>query len=274
MLLGLLLSGPACKTETPAPKPPPGPSLAYPESIDQALAQVLASQPRMLAVGEYHQTEKTAGVESCVRRFTRDFLPRLKGRASDLVLETWMAEGNCGKAEQVATAEIGVTTQRPEATEDELLTLLKAAKGLGLEPHILELSCADYERINPGGEVDYGALLTMTGDKLAEKTKAVYTQRARTVAAGTDPGLVVIYGGAIHNDLDPPADERAFAFGQRLAEASGRSYVELDLVVPAFVDTDVVGKMDWYTQYKKALAAGRLALITRNPSSFILVFAH
>ena len=52
------------------------------------------------------------------------------------------------------------TIQRPEATEDELVTLLKRSKAAGVQPHILTLSCKEYRDIQPkDGEIDYVKLL-------------------------------------------------------------------------------------------------------------------
>lgn len=261
------LSAWACTQES-APAPPRYPRLVQVATPAQALDRMLASSPSVLAVGEYHQTEATASVHSAIERFSRQMLPGLKGRGSDLVLETWMVQGGCGEAEQKATAEIEKTTQRPEATEDELVGLLKRAKALGLRPHILELSCEDYEHIQPDGEMDYHRVLVLTRDKLRDKTSAVLADRTKQ---GRAP-LVVVYGGAVHNDLVPPAEDAEFCYAPAVDRATGGKLVEVDLLVPAFVDEDAIEASDWYPLYEQAVASGRFALIERGPRSFALVF--
>lgn len=269
-MVGIVVAlGWACTRDRPA-QAPRYPRLLQVATPAEALERVLASSPRVLAVGEYHQTEGTSRVASAVKRFSDQMLPTLEGRATDLILETWMASGRCGQAEQQARAEIEQTTQRPEATEDELVTLLKRAKTRGLRPHILQLSCQDYEQIQPDGQVDYHRVLVLTREKLQAKTTAVLIDRAEQT--GARPPLVVVYGGAVHNDLAPPADDADFCYAPAVDRATGGKLVELDLLVPAFVDEDVVKATDWYSLYTRAVASGRLALIERGPRSFALVF--
>jgi len=249
------------------PQPPAYPRLVEVTTPAAALERVLASRPLVLAVGEYHQTEATARVASAVKRFSDQMLPALAGRAGDLVLETWVASGRCGQAEQRATAEIDQTTQRPEATEDELLGLLARAKAEGIRPHVLELTCADYEHIQPEGRVDYHRVLALTRDKLLAEARAA-------LAKSAGHSLVVVYGGAVHNDLHPPAGEEEYSYGPAVEQTSAGRVVELDLLVPAFVDEDVIRAQDWYPLYRRAVASGRLSLIERGPRAYALVFAN
>ena len=94
-------------------------------------------------------------------------LDAFKAGASDLVVETWITKGDCGATEKKVVKQVETTTQRPEATEDEVVTLIKRAKTDGLQPHILELSCAEYRAIEPkDGEVDYEKLLGVITEKL------------------------------------------------------------------------------------------------------------
>src|SRR5215813_13347972 len=57
----------------------------------KAFALVLDQKPLVLAIGEAHQTNETVNVRSAISRFTESMLPLLKHRASDLVVETWVA---------------------------------------------------------------------------------------------------------------------------------------------------------------------------------------
>src|SRR5882724_5155476 len=74
--------------------------------------------PRVYAIGEYHQSRATANETSSLARFTREILPLLEPRASQLVVETWQAD-----ACHVKAATIAQLIDRPNATQMELLDL-------------------------------------------------------------------------------------------------------------------------------------------------------
>ena len=112
-----------------------------------AFKKVLEAKPRVISIGEVHQTTESTKVPSAISRFTKTMLPALKLRASDLLAETWFTEGNCGEEEKQAVAEIEETTKRPAETEDEVMTLLKQARALGILPHILKVSCDEYRSL-------------------------------------------------------------------------------------------------------------------------------
>src|SRR5207249_4518776 len=103
-------------------------------------------------------------------------------------------------------------------------TLIRRAKAAGVAPHILSLTCREYEAIyqarqpaQPGkkasGGVDYDALLRLTSEKLEAGIREVL---GKAGAAGADRAIVV-YGGALHNDLAAPPGLSAYAFGESIA---------------------------------------------------------
>ncbi|MBK7860459.1 MAG: hypothetical protein IPJ65_17965 [Archangiaceae bacterium] len=236
-----------------------------------AFTRVLERKPAILAVGEYHEIEgQGAKVKSAVKRFTTDLLPQLKGRAGALVLETWMTNGRCGEVEKQATAAVAKTTQRPASTEDELTTLLDRSYKLGLANHILVLSCDEYRSmLGDDGELDGEKSLTLVRRKIEEKALEVREKGE----AGTPQRPLLLYGGALHNDLQPADGFEGVTFGPSLQSATDGGYLELDLLVPEYVEKDEELKAQpWFKEAMKLSAAGKTVLVTAGPGSWALVF--
>jgi hypothetical protein len=238
-------------------------------SVPAALEQLLARRPRVVAFGEIHQTTASLHVPSSLKHFTDELLAVVAPRASDLVVETWMTEGKCGKTETAVIANVQKTTQRPVQTEDEVVTLIKRAKNAGVRPHILSVSCREYEAIYRGKQVDYDALLRMTSEKLEAGVREVLSKPG----ARDDQRAIVVYGGALHNDLAPPPDLAAYAFGESLSRTVGGKYLEVDLYVPEYVEKQKSLRAEpWYAAYRKAVRPGQAVLIERSLASYVLVF--
>ncbi len=236
----------------------------------KAFADVLAQKPLVLAIGEAHQTNETVDVRSAISRFTESMLPMLKHRASDLVVETWVAEGKCGEEEERAVEGIDETTERPETTEDEVTTLILHARDLAILPSILEVSCKDYHDLfDDKREIDSEKLLLLVTRLLEEKVEHLYQQNQRRGSKR----MVVIYGGAVHNDVAPRADLAAFSYGPALVKLTKGRYVELDLYVPELIENDEdYAKEAWYPQFQKHVSSKETLLIETSTTSFVLVF--
>ncbi len=94
-----------------------------------------------------------------------------------------------------------------------------------------------------------------------------------TILAG-DHGMVVAYGGAMHNDLAPRKGREAWSFGPRLQTKAGGKYVELDLIVPEFVgDGEVWKTQPWYGHFRRDLQGSKTILFTVRPGTYTLIFA-
>lgn len=239
-------------------------------SAGAALKSLLARhKPAVVGFGEFHQTHKTTRIRSATRRFTEALVPLLAGQATDLVVETWVTAGKCGKHERKVVRQVEQVTERPQATEDEVVTLLKRAKGLGIRPHILRVSCKDYQRLlSGGGKVDYQQLLGLV-------TRALQDKAQKVLAAGRRRGLklvVAVYGGALHNDLYPYDELKQFSYAAALRRAVGGRYLELDLYVPEFVQRDETLKTErWYPLMTRLASKKQVLLIQRGKGSYILV---
>ena len=238
-------------------------------SPSEIVAQLMSKKPRVVAFGEYHQIEGGAKVPSAVKRFGDQMLQAIAPATSDLIVETWVTEGKCGETETKAVAKVEETIKRPEATEDELVTLLRRAKTAGVRPHILTLSCAEYEDIQPkDGEVDYVKLLGVVTAQLKKNIDA-------SLKVAPKGKTVAVYGGALHNDVYPKKILAQFSFAKPVAKEVGGKYLEVDLYVPEYIagDKDIVAER-WFSEWKKLEPShpGEAALVARGPSSYIVIF--
>jgi hypothetical protein len=234
-----------------------------------AIATLMPDPGGVIAFGELHQTKATAKVRSAISRFTDEILPVVAPHASHLIVETWITRGTCGEAEAQVTKEVARTTERPVETESEIMKLLRRAKELGVAPHVLDVGCEEYAVLaGTNGAVDYDKLLTITNQHLERAIgQGLLLPRA--------PGrpLVVVYGGALHNDLFPDPTLAKYTFGRHVHAATRGAYREIDLYVPEMVyTTPALHAEPWYRAWKQAGVGDSEVLIERSPRSAILVF--
>jgi hypothetical protein len=237
-----------------------------------AFAKIIERNAAVLAIGEYHEVEGGPKVKSAIKRFGTDLLPLLKGRAGALVLETWITTGKCGHVEKQAVAAVQKTTQRPQSTEDELSALLDRSHALGLANHILLLTCDEYKSmLGDDGELDGEKSLLLVRRKVEEKADEVREKGE----AGTVGHTLVLYGGALHNDLKPAPGFEELTFGPSLQRATDGHYLEVDLLVPEYVENDDdLKKESWFDEAMKLSAAGKTVLVSPGPDTYLLIFAR
>lgn len=249
----------------------PEPTLRVFATPVDALASLMATRPRVVAFGEFHEIKGGAKVPSAIKRYTDQLFPSLQARASDLIVETWVTEGNCGKKEEQVVKDVATTTKRPESTESEVVTLIKRAKAASVQPHILDLSCIEYQSLLlADGGVDYEKMLDLITRKLREQIEAAL--KARVLAPDK---VVMVYGGALHNDVFPREELRPYTFAEPVSSAVGGRYLEVDLYVPEFVEHDAtLQKEAWFPLWKKQQKPGKTILVERGPRSYIIVFAR
>jgi hypothetical protein len=240
------------------------------ESLAAAIKPLLMRKPWVIGVGEYHQTKGRRKHRSAIKRFTLDLWPLLATRASDLLVETWVTEGRCGKQEKRIVQKVEKTTQRPQKTENQIISLLKAAKRKGVKPHILTLSCEDYQALtDKKGRLDYARLLGTVTRHLHQKTTSLVALRKKKPLGKRQ--LVVVYGGALHNDLHPPAGLEPFSYGKKLQQTLKRHYLELDLYVPEYVERDrELAKQAWFPLLK-VTNDKEVILVQRSETSYLLL---
>jgi hypothetical protein len=237
---------------------------------EAALARVLESRPLILGVGEYHELKGAPKVPSAVKRFT-GVLPAFDGGASSLVVETWMLNGRCGAVEKQAAQAVEKTTKRPKETEDEVTTLMGRAYDLGFVNHTLLIDCDDYRSmLDADGELDPDASLRL----MRTKVEAMALKIIEKEEAGVPGKLLVLYGGALHNDLVPAPGDEPYVFGPTLQKETKGRYAELDLLVPEYVERDEdLLKQPWFAPALALARKGRHVLIRPSPGVNVLLFA-
>lgn len=240
------------------------------DTPEDALAAVLADRPLVLGIGEAHAQKGMEGVDSAAKRFTESLLPAMKDRASDLVVELMLPPSGCKPAEQkVRTQQREVTKHQAESNQSEYVTMGDAARKLGVVPDALRPTCEDLERTAKAGDEAIATMLENIARLAGTKAKELL---ARNQKLGADR-MVVLYGGALHNDATPKPGREAWSFGPELSKATGGRYVELDVFVPESIqDTDAWKAMDWHAHYDRAAHAGATALFKTGPSSWAMIF--
>lgn len=225
----------------------------------------------VIGFGEYHQTKGATDVPSSLHRFTEEILPLLKGKASDLILETWAASETCGQREREVVGDVQETIQRPSATESEIVVAIKTAQSINIHPHILEMECDDYEAVFQEGEVDYDMMLKVLTRLQRDKVREVRYARARRRTSW--PSIVTVYGGNLHNDLYPELETASWTYGPELERSLGKRYVEVDLFVPEYIEGDKnLARQSWYPIFIERQSTDHVLLLERGPSSYVLIF--
>ena len=165
---------------------------------------------------------------------------------------------------QVASAQREVTASQSKKNQSEFVALYDAARKNGLAPHVLVPPCDDYEKIVSSPD-DLDAMLEIIARLSASE--------AETLLAEAAPEPIVVYGGAMHNDLLPRAGHEKWSFGPELDKRTSHRYVELDLIVPEMIqDTEAWRAQPWYAHYDRRAQGGKTILFHVRPGSYALVF--
>jgi len=94
---------------------------------------------------------------------------------------------------------------------------------------------------------------------------------ARNAKEGVEK-LIVLYGGAIHNDVEPFEAARPYCYGPELVAATKGRYVELDVFVPELVsDTGLWPRFAWYPHFDKQAHPDQATLFSPLPASYTML---
>jgi len=243
---------------------------------EEAFASILAQKPLVIGMGESHAPKDATEITSSTKRFTEKFLPMLVDpkrdmKASDIVLEIWVAEGQCGKKKEAAVAEKQkpVTQNQAKTNQNEYVALGDAAQAKNVKPHILRAPCADYDKILAAKDDAVIVMLEMIARLMKEKVTTLLAQKA---APGTEK-IILTYGGAIHNDIVAREGREKWTFGPELSTQTKDRYIELDLVVPEYIrDNDAWKALPWVQHFNKDAHPTKTTLFRPRPNSYVLIF--
>jgi hypothetical protein len=248
--------------------------MQYADARD-AVQGVLAERPLVLAIGEAHAL-RGAVVPSAARRFADEILPMLQGRASDLLVELMMPPTGCPAATSEARAEqSAVTSQQAAGDQSEYLAMGERARALGIVPDLLRPTCTDLKAIGAAGDDAIDRTLRLIARLTASQAERLV---ARNAASDADHGkIVVIYGGAIHNDLPAPAGPSTgtspWSYAPELDAHVGGRLVALDLIVPEFVGDDPTWRsLAWWSHYDRAILGRKATLFRTGERSYTVLF--
>ncbi len=138
---------------------------------------------------------------------------------------------------------------------------MKSAK-LRLQTHALPMTCIEHGALlDAMGRVDFLRLLELVTEKLGSTARAlVESDRA-----------VIVYGGALHNDLYPAWPLETLSYAHQLSADLGGGVIELDLVVPEVVaPLPMVRREGWFPLLGLA-APDRVLLWERGPESYVII---
>ncbi|MGN6107463.1 MAG: hypothetical protein ACTHU0_20305 [Kofleriaceae bacterium] len=241
--------------------------LSYREYRDTASAirAILEESPgtRVFAVGEYHATRRTDVRDTPLARFTREIIGELEPHAQHLVVEAWLDDA-CGSAPagQEVQSQIVSAIDRAPATQRELATLVETSRQRRISTHGLPVTCIELSAmLDPRGRVDFYRLLLLVTEKLHDTTRALLAQGHR----------VIVYGGALHNDLYPRYLLDEVSYAQPLARELGGGVLEIDLAVPEIVaPMRMVRREAWFPLLGLA-APERVVVWSRGPGSYVVI---
>lgn len=235
----------------------------FPDTKSAITAVLLeAGHAKVYAVGEYHATRSTKVDKSPLVRFTTEVLDLMIPRSKHLVIETWFDEG-CQPSQQVKK-EVQQETGRPPSTTSEIEALVMKSARKKLVTHGLALTCIEHgSLLDAMGRVDFLRLLELVTEKLGDTT--------RELVEVDDDRAVIVYGGALHNDLYPRWQLETLSYADRLDEDLGGGVVEIDLVVPEIIaPMGIVRSEPWFPLIGRA-SPERVMVWKRGPTSFVVI---
>jgi hypothetical protein len=239
------------------------------DDLGKAFERVMRDKPRVLGVGELHlRTDVVGPAHSALATFTAQVMPVLGPQVSDLVIETWVVDPAC-KTGGAATQRVESAMKRPESTKGEIGGLIGIIKQNGIKAHVMRLNCEDLAAVAPaGGEVDAEKLLGVVTRELGRVARSAV--RYREDHAEPRP-LIVVYGGALHNDLYPYKTTKQWSYAESVDDETGGRFVEVDLYLPELIEGQALYEGEaWYPLVAKT-PPGKVLLVERAPHSWLMV---
>jgi hypothetical protein len=271
---GVAASTSSVPAATQAPEAPAGgcgptPCRTFP-SARAAFAAALEPAPTVLGIGEAHAQKGSEGVEPATRRFARDLLPLLSGRASDIVIELLLPNPKCAPEAKKARQEQKVVTEHQAATDqNDYVALGTAAKALGIRPHALEPTCADLTSIAKAGP----DVVTVSLDIVTRLASETLGRLLAENAAANETRTIIAYGGMMHNDVEPRPGRGQWSFGPAMKERTADRYAEVDLIVRESIqDSPTWRSLPWVAGFDRRAHPNEAVLLAPSPRSFVIIF--
>jgi hypothetical protein len=246
----------------------PAPACRIFPSAAAAFDAALASKPIVVGIGEAHTQKDAAASATTAKRFTLEILPGLKGRASDLLVEILMPPSGCQKAtKEVREAHAPVTEKQAESNQNDYVAMGEASKKLGVVPDLLRPSCADLAAVSAAGADAVPKTLETIARLSVAQVKALLARKDRKPDA-----MILLYGGALHNDKEPPPERATWSYGKDMAALAAGRYVEIDVFgADQIKEDDTWKKQPWIGRYDKQKLGDKVTLLELRPDAFVLI---
>jgi hypothetical protein len=177
--------------------------------------------------------------------------------------------GCAAKTEEVRTKQREVTQHQAASDQNEYVTMGNEARKRGVVPDLLRPTCGDLDAIDKAGPDAIAASLSTIARLTTAKVSELV---ARNEKAGAEK-VVVTYGGAMHNDREPPKERAAWSYGPELSARVKGRYVEIDIFVPEFVqDTESWKKLEWYPYFDRDRHPEKTTLFKPRPGAYVMIF--
>lgn len=203
-------------------------------STADAIAKIVDENPgvQVFAVGEYHQ--RRVGKTS-LAAFNADVLPVLAPRAKSIVVEAW------------------------DPVPDDVAELMMRSLELHVPAVSLPMTPIEQDAVvDASGHLDFLLLLELVTEKLNERTHALLAR-----------GPVIVYGGALHNDLYPRWPLDGLSYAKPLAKEV--KVLEIDLVVPEVVaPMQMIRSEPWFPLLGR-VSPSRTLVWKRGPRSYVVI---
>ncbi len=103
------------------------------------------------------------------------------------------------------------------------------------------------------------------------RTRGPLVERPPADRSGSGAKAVVLYGGALHNELEPSEDLADFSFAPALRAALGERYRQVTLLVPELVEADPTAHREvWFSCLERYASVSRTLLIRRGEARFLV----
>lgn len=220
-----------------------------------------ARDTRVYAIGEYHPTRTAIAKTSPLARFTGEIVELLEPRAQHLIVEAWLDDTCRSQDADAIQMQVLKVTNRALTQASDLQVLLAATRGR-IQTHGLPMTCIEHSSVLDSlGRVDFLRLLLLVTEKLGDTTRAL-------VAQGRD---VIVYGGALHNDLYPNWPLEDLSYAKALETQLGGGVLEIDLVVPEIVaPMAMIRREPWFPLLGRA-SPDRVVVWARGPNSYVVI---
>jgi hypothetical protein len=250
--------------------------------VASALSYVLRDPPLALGIGEAHAPAGSESVQTTAARFSEQLLPLLAGRASHIIVELLRPNPACAAAARpLEQAQKPVIEGQSKHNQNDYVQIGVRAKALGIEPFLLTPSCEEFRAIGAAGDDAIPVTLATIARITARMVKGALR---KNLEAGRER-IVLAYGGALHNDLQPSdlatrdlgragqLPEASFHYGDELNQFTGGRYIALDLVVRELIKDNAAWRaLPWYASFDPHLHPDSYIVLRTSPQSYVLFF--